>query len=279
MPEIPSWDYLLLAHLPRGVAPREFLEHERASGVCELTQDSRFQVLRAEALAPTPNSFYPATLPEQRKRTAEVEFFIEFIAVRESTEALSQYRDLMSTYFGPLNGHLVNEGMLYNFVALETTEVLFQADGVPPWNQIHISGDFPEYKDLDWDSLYGDLFRRLFSEDLAVVWAEVPKIRETPPYYTGRLLEDLHVAADRSPPNPTHAAETLTVAAGTAVPVSDHSSRVLHHRRRACCQDCTRSRQPPSRTTPDQCSRPQLPGLEDPRPWPQHRSRPGYHRT
>jgi hypothetical protein len=99
----------------------------------------------------------------------------------------------MRTYFGPANGKLVKDGILYSFVALETIGVLDQVEGLGSWNQIHISGDFPGYQTLDWDSLYADVFRESFSAELDSVWALLPPTRDWPPYYSGRLIQDLHV--------------------------------------------------------------------------------------
>ena len=99
----------------------------------------------------------------------------------------------METYWGPENGVLVAEGKLFSLVALETTEVLYQEAGVSPWSQLHISGDLPEYMDLDWDSVYVDLTQRLFSADLDSPWAQMPKVADRPGNYVGRLVKELWV--------------------------------------------------------------------------------------
>ncbi len=101
--------------------------------------------------------------------------------------------DLMSTYFGPANGLLVEREMLHCFIALEVTEAVFEGPGVLAWNQVHVSDHWDEGGDIDWDALYGDLFRHEFSRELDEVWAEIPPIREISTEYRGRLVPDLCV--------------------------------------------------------------------------------------
>ena len=48
-------------------------------------------------------------------------------------------------------------------------------------------------RNVDWDAVYGDLFRSEFSRQLDDVWAEIPPIRETSTEYRGRLVADLCV--------------------------------------------------------------------------------------
>ena len=129
----------------------------------------------------------------QNQNTASgIEYLIEFIGVEDTPLSLTQYRDLMSNYFGPANGLLVKRSMLHCFIALETTEVLFQASGVPGWNQLHVS-DSKEGDGIDWNATYEDLFRREFSCELDPVWAKLPSIRERPTCYSGRLVPGLCV--------------------------------------------------------------------------------------
>ncbi len=191
-PDSRPWDYLLLVQLGHGTSARQVLHAERRfSETCSL-MSAPFKVLRTEVLSSTPNSFYPASVSECEERSNDVTFLIEFTGVEDSQEALEQYRNLMMTYFGPVNGLLVREGVIFNFIALETTEVVLQEVGVHPWNQIHISGDYPEYEDKDWDALYERLFQRHYSMDLDSLFETMPEI---PDYsdYSGRLIPELHV--------------------------------------------------------------------------------------
>ena len=123
----------------------------------------------------------------------EIEFLIEFIAVKDSAQFLEKFHDLMKVYFGPMNGVLIREGKLYNLYMLETKEVVYQANNSMIWNQIHLSGDFPEFINVDWDSLYTDLSRKVFSCELDSVWALLPPRLNTSLNCKGKLIKQLHV--------------------------------------------------------------------------------------
>ena len=191
--ENPPWNYLILTQLIQGADCQQLLSAEEPLRADLLRVNPSCTIIRKEALSSTPNSYYPVPIAKHRGRIEEVDFLIEFIAVNESTEDLKLYQDLMRAYFGPVNGKLVKDGILHSFVALETIEVFHEIEGLGSWNQIHISGDFPEYKTLDWDSLYTHLFRQSLSVELDSVWALLPKTRDWPPYYSGRLITELRV--------------------------------------------------------------------------------------
>lgn len=188
--EAQTWDFLLLFEAVPGTESERVFGTTHVPGACPGFINPTHTVLRIEALATTPNSYFPEPHPMHRSRSTEIPYLIEFIGVEDTPEALATYRRLMETYFGPENGALVEEGKLYNLIALETTEVLFQAPGVSSWNQLHVSGDLPEYMELDWDSVYAELHQRLFSVDLDSTWRQMPPIIERPGNYKGRLLEE-----------------------------------------------------------------------------------------
>ena len=165
-PETPAWRFLLLAQLDSRAKPGDLLDAETASGCQKSPGSPLFKVLRVEQMSCTPNSCYKMPEPAYRDAPAGIEFLIEFIGVENSLSFLTKYRDLMRTYFGPANGMLVEQGILHSFVALETTEVLFEAPGVPAWNQLHISDDWDVGDKVDWDAVYSELFRREFSREL-----------------------------------------------------------------------------------------------------------------
>ena len=183
-------NYLILAQLCSGVKARDFLKVENLTTNPVANDSSLFQILRTEELNCVPNAYFPALSSES---TAEIDFLVEFIAVKDSAQFLKEYHDLMNVYFGPINGVLVKEGKLYNIYMMETMEVVFQMDDRLTWNQIHLSGDFPEYKDLDWDSLYTDSFIWIFSCELDSVWALMPPTLNTSFDCEGRLIKRLHV--------------------------------------------------------------------------------------
>lgn len=196
VPETPPWRYLMLAGLGNEAIPEDLLSAENAASCAQQADDSLFSVLRIETLTCTPSSCYAMPEPTYPDAPEGIDFLIEMIAVEDSPELLAKYRDLMSTYFGPANGWLVEDGMMHTFIALETTEVLYEADGLQGGNQLHISDDWSTQSDLDWDAweaVYEELLRREFSVELDEVWAELPPRRDRPTEYLGRLVKSLCV--------------------------------------------------------------------------------------
>lgn len=191
--EDPPRNFLILTHLPPGTLPELLLKAEMESKNIQSPDEIFFSVIRSEVMVPTPNSYFPVTTSTGYERVEEIDFFVEFIDVNNSRKDLELYRHLMSSYFGPANGILVEENIMLNFMAFETVQVLSNNDNDASWNQIHISGDFPEYINLNWDSLYTDLFRKEFSVDLDSIWDLLPDIRELPPYYSGSFIKKLHI--------------------------------------------------------------------------------------
>jgi hypothetical protein len=192
--EDPPGNFLILIHLSPETLPKQLLEAEMESINIQSPHKTFFPVIRSELMVPTPNSYYPVLNSRNYERVEEVEFFVEFIDVNNSPEDLDLYRQLMSSYFGPSNGILIQKNLVFSFTAFETREIISNTDNEASWNQIHIGGDYPEYLDLNWDSLYSDLFRTEFQEvDLDSIWDLLPPIRELPPYYSGHFIKELHL--------------------------------------------------------------------------------------
>ena len=191
--EIPSKDFLILIHLTPEMLTEHIPEADIDLKEFRLDNKSYFTALRSEIMTPTPSSFFPMRVSHNYERVEEIDFFVEFIHVNNSPEDLKQYRSLMSSYFGPANGILVEKDFLFSFTAFETERVISITDDEASWNQIHISGDYPEYLDLNWDSLYTDLFGKEFSVNLDSLWDLLPDIEELPPYYSGHFIKELHV--------------------------------------------------------------------------------------
>ena len=74
----------------------------------------------------------------------DLTFVVEFIPVKNRTDALDEYRETMRTSIGPAVGRLVQENQLYSMVALETAKVLQRSKAPFDWNQLHIRGYYPE---------------------------------------------------------------------------------------------------------------------------------------
>jgi hypothetical protein len=192
-PVKPPWRYLLIAELaPRGTAD-DLLAAESSSGCQVETEERAFTIVREEHMTCTPNSCFAMPEPSYHDAASGIDYLIDFIAAENAPPSLAKYRDLMSRYFGPANGLLVDRGLLHCFMALEMTGTLFETPEVVTWNQVHLSDHWDESGDVDWDTVYEDLFRAEFSRELDDVWAEIPSIREISIEYRGRLVRDLCV--------------------------------------------------------------------------------------
>lgn len=146
--EFKNWNYLLLSKIPRSISANDFFKKESILlGNDSLFQQIGFELLRSEILMPTPNSYYPNPIEESSNSDLEIEYWIEYIAVNNDKESLDEYRTMMEQYFGLGAGLSVNEGKLYCFIALETTDVHFTNNKVPDWNQIHIMGILPNVEE------------------------------------------------------------------------------------------------------------------------------------
>lgn len=132
----PDWNFLFFAQVrddgvARSFAPLKRTACERAAGA---------QLRRVELLSGTPNSVHPAP----RSPRPDILYIAEYIAVDETEEARSTYRDLMQTTQGPAVGEVIKAGQLDSFVATETARVLYQDRSMPRWNQLHVRGTYPE---------------------------------------------------------------------------------------------------------------------------------------
>lgn len=192
-PVSPPWRYVMFASLGPDASVEDFRVAEQASNSHAGSNSPAHTVLREEHMECTPNSCFGRPEPTYPDAPSGIDYLIEFIAVENTTASLSKYHDLMSRYFGPANGLLVERKMLRCFVALELTETEIGDHEVVPWNQVHVSDHWDEGGDVDWDVVYQDLFRDAFSRKLDDVWAEVPPIRKTSTEYRARLVPDLCV--------------------------------------------------------------------------------------
>lgn len=182
-------NYLILAQLEPTKDPHEYLNIENLKA--KQTKDSLlFKIIRTEILVCQNNAYFPALNKDER---VDIDYLIEFIAVKDSSDFIREYNNLVNIYFGPLNGELIREGKLYNIFMLETEEVFFQLYDNLMWNQIHLSGDFPEHRNLNWDSLYTDSFRRIFSCELDSIWSLLPPRLSSSFYCEGQLIKNLYV--------------------------------------------------------------------------------------
>jgi len=187
------WRYVMIAGLGPDASVGDFTAADQASSGPTGSNPPFHTIVREEHMECTPNSCFGLPEPTYPDAPSGIDFLVEFISVENIPASLKKYHDLMSRYFGPANGLLVEREMLHCFVALEVTENEIGDHEAVPWNQVHVSDHWDEGSDVDWDVVYQDLFRADFSRELDDVWAEVPPIRETSTEYRARLVPDLCV--------------------------------------------------------------------------------------
>ena len=199
-PGAPHWNFLLLSHLAPSGTPDTFSGAEQnrerkqpPSTRCE--QVSGVETRRVEVLHSTPNSYHPRLTPSPDAQAEfTVPYIVEYIAVRETPEALKEYRETMRTTIGPVLAQAIRDNMLLNFIALETVSVSYAQPGVPKWNQIHLRGYFPDKGLVTRDALDGAL-RRINPQSggAAGVSGRLDAIRTKPREDVARQLPELAV--------------------------------------------------------------------------------------
>jgi hypothetical protein len=198
-PGAPHWNFLLLSHLAQSATPDTFVEAEqkaernRPGTRCE--EVPGVETRRVEVLHSAPNSYHPRLNPSADAQAEfTVPYIVEYIAVRETPEALNEYREIMRTTMGPVLAEAIRNSMLLNFIALETVSVRYAQPRVPPWNQIHLRGYFPDKGLVTRDALDGAL-RRINPQSggAAGVSGRLDAIRTKPREDVARQLPELAV--------------------------------------------------------------------------------------
>jgi hypothetical protein len=199
-PGAPPWNFLLLSHLAPSATPDSFFDAEQKRDRkqppgthCEDVPG--VQTRRVEVLHSTPNSYHPRLTPSPDAQAEfTVPYIVEYIAVRETPEALNEYRETMRTTMGPVLAEAIRDNMLLNFIALETVSVRYAQPGVPKWNQIHLRGYFPDKGLVTRDALDGVL-RRINPQSggAAGVSGRLDAIRTKPREDVARQLPELAV--------------------------------------------------------------------------------------
>jgi hypothetical protein len=190
----PAWCFLLVAGLAPGTSNGE-LFHGEDSACATDDKNSIFTVIRKQRMRCTANSCFGSPEPSYPDAPAGIDYLIEFIAVENIPASITTYHDLMRNYFGPANGILVERGLLHCFVALELTGSANHGydEAASAWNQVHLSDQWDEGGDIDWEVIYEDLFRREFSRELDEIWSQIPPTQGFSTEYRARLVPDLCV--------------------------------------------------------------------------------------
>jgi hypothetical protein len=151
-PDAPFWNFLILSRLSATARSEDFFRAEerlnKKGKRANCFDTAGIETRRIEVLRTTPNSFYPHSSDgHSRSDEFPARYIVEYVAVQNTTAALDEYRETMRTMLGPVQGHMIKEGSLLNFIALETVSVKYSQSGMSEWNQIHVrGGNFPEVK-------------------------------------------------------------------------------------------------------------------------------------
>ena len=117
---------------------RDIVPHDVVDQLVSVPQSQGVQLLRAEILVTTPQSFvFPRGWTGSGHRS-DRKPSLEYLDVDPSH--LQDYREIMRRYIGPAASKLVAMGKLGTFRTMETAAVLFQEAFLGAnWNQIHLS--------------------------------------------------------------------------------------------------------------------------------------------
>jgi hypothetical protein len=142
-PGVPAWNFVIATQIPQNANADSFVETIQKRKGCEAAPG--VEVRRMEILRTAPNSNYARATAENdvKARESRVEYIVEYIAVKDTPEALNRYREMMRLNSGPAIGLLIRDGSQFNFLAMESVKVDYLQAGMPGWNQIHLNGSFP----------------------------------------------------------------------------------------------------------------------------------------
>jgi hypothetical protein len=143
-PGVPAWNFVISSQLAQDANADSLVQAVAKRKGCESAPG--VEVRRTETMRTTPNSNYARTTAadDLKARESKVEFLVEYIAVKDTPEALHRISEFMRLYDGPGIGLLVRDGWVFSALALETVKVNYSQPGLPNWNQIHIVGTIPE---------------------------------------------------------------------------------------------------------------------------------------
>jgi hypothetical protein len=147
-PGTPAWNFLISSQLAEGANADSFLQAVEKRKGCE--NASGVEVRRVETLRTTQNCKCARSTPADnlKARESKVVFNVEYIAVKDTPEALGRYRNFMSLYECLGDDSMIRDfnrgdGAFFGGVALETVKVNYSQPGMPSWNQIHCFGGIP----------------------------------------------------------------------------------------------------------------------------------------
>ena len=147
-PEMPAWNFVISSQLAEGANADSFLQAVEKRKGCE--NAAGIEVRRVQTLRTTPNCNRARSTPadDLKARESKVEFFIEYIAVKDTPEALDRYRKFMSLYECLGDNTMIRDfnrgdGWWFGAVPLETVKVNYSQPGMPDWSHMDFVGYIP----------------------------------------------------------------------------------------------------------------------------------------
>jgi len=147
-PEMPGWNFVISTQLAEGAKADSFLQAVEKRKGCE--NAAGIEVRRVQTLRTTPNCNRARSTPadDLKARESKVEFNIEYIAVKETSEALDRYRKYMSMYECLGDDSVIRDfnrgdGWYFSGVDLETVKVIYSQPGMPDLSHVDFVGYIP----------------------------------------------------------------------------------------------------------------------------------------
>jgi hypothetical protein len=201
-PGTPAWNFLISSQLAEGANADSFLQAIEKRKGCE--NASGVEVRRVETLRTTPNCNNARSTPadDLKARESKVVFRVEYIAVKDTPEALGRYRNFMSLYECLGDNSMIRDfnrgdGIFFGGVALETVKVNYSQPGMPNWNQIHCFGSVPGKDPAFYNAAPQAAIRELIPAGVASAWeaehAAIASTRTQPRTDRARELFELAV--------------------------------------------------------------------------------------
>jgi hypothetical protein len=186
---VPDWNFVLLYHVSRSRAVDTFLREGRDRDCFEKV--GPVELKREEVLRASPNSYYPLPDSSVRQMGSRVEYWIEYIAVKDTPAALNEYREAMRLTFGPFAAERIRSGVYYTFYGFETQRVVSSAPDMPLWNQVHFNGNLtrPDIPKVDCEALF--LKVNPASGGCKVAFTKLDAIRTKPRVDVTRLVLEM----------------------------------------------------------------------------------------
>jgi len=185
-PGVPAWNFVISSQLAEGAKADSFVQAIEKRKGCE--NAAGVEVRRVETLRTTPNCNYlrSTSAGDLKARESKVEFSVEYIAVKDTPEALDRYRNFMSLYECLGANSMIRDfnrgdGWWFGAVALEMVKVNYSQPGMLNWNQVHFVGTIPGKKDPTARKADGDAaVREVIPAGVASAWeAELAAMRSS----------------------------------------------------------------------------------------------------